>query len=299
MGKHDKFLHRDFSGGRIGSNQIKNLIEMLDAYEYITSVDLSNNAINDEGAKILAKTNLKKLQLECNDISDEGARALLQDSKNLSSLSLAGNFIGEIPMRFPGTLKELILNCCNIKQVNNNIPVAILGLGSNPLNLKSLKRLIEDNPVITSLDLSNVKLDADIIKTIAKNSHLISLDLRLCELTDAMVEPLYKNTTITSLKLAENIISQVTLERFNALAYENLCKKAMPIASMLNKVCKKFCGSMGMAINDLIPTILAFILEDDLKPIFRKNKHPAKKADQLPGEEKLEQQPQKRQKLKL
>ncbi|MAZ77703.1 MAG: hypothetical protein CMF39_03405 [Legionellaceae bacterium] len=75
-------------------SNVESLVEALKKYDYIATLDLSRNNINNETVMLLAKlNNVGCMILDENDIRADGARALA--ASNITSLSLNGNHLQE------------------------------------------------------------------------------------------------------------------------------------------------------------------------------------------------------------
>jgi hypothetical protein len=133
---------------------ISELVSFLQNNPNITSLDLEECNIGDEGAEALANSehleNLKELDLVSNDIGDEGAKALikaLNDGKfpSLITLELGDNNIGdEVEKELSDALES---NIERARQTNNiNIPL------SNPEGKNDILRSTKRNelPIITA-----------------------------------------------------------------------------------------------------------------------------------------------------
>ncbi|WP_353273599.1 leucine-rich repeat domain-containing protein [Wolbachia endosymbiont (group A) of Agelastica alni] len=139
----------------------------------LTSLDLRDNNIGDEGAKELANgnlTNLTSLDLSFNRIGDKGAKELANGNlTNLTSLDLTGNNIGD------EGAKEL---------ANGNLTnLTSLGLSLNRIGNKGAKELTNGNLTnLTSLDLRVNNIGSEGVKALLKSDNfpnLKSLSLNL------------------------------------------------------------------------------------------------------------------------
>ncbi|WP_264711384.1 leucine-rich repeat domain-containing protein [Wolbachia endosymbiont (group A) of Andrena haemorrhoa] len=182
----------------ISTKAVKKLAQLKN----LTSLDLSGNKIDDEGAKELAKlANLTSLDLSSNKIGYEGVKELAQ-LKNLTSLNLSGNKIGS------EGVKELtkLANLTSLSLVNCGIGYKDIG------ELAQLKNL-------TSLNLSSDKVSDKGVKELAKLANLTSLSLISCLISVKGVKELAQFTNLTSLDLSGNEIGSEDVKELAKLTH--------------------------------------------------------------------------------
>jgi Leucine-rich repeat (LRR) protein len=86
----------DLSSLSLTEEDITPLAQALSTNTCLTSLNVYNNQIRDEGAKALStNTHLTSLNLEYNQIGDEGAQALSTNTR-LTSMNVRDNEIGAI-----------------------------------------------------------------------------------------------------------------------------------------------------------------------------------------------------------
>ncbi|KAF9177180.1 hypothetical protein BGZ51_009033, partial [Haplosporangium sp. Z 767] len=171
----------------IGRNELGILAETLKTNTTLTTLDLGNNSIKDNGALALSdalKTNstLITLNLGNNSIGDKGAVALsdaLKTNSTLITLNLRFNSIG----------------------VNGAVALSdVLKTNSTLTTLNLEKNSIGDNGAVALSDALKV------------NSTLITLNLRFNSIGDkgavVLSEALKTNSTLTTLNLGSNSIGE-------------------------------------------------------------------------------------------
>lgn len=173
----------------------------------ITSLDLSENALGNQGAVVasrLLKSNatLLELDLSKNQIIDAGAHVLAEGLKsNVALKKLVIN--GPIPIEEFRDKKTKIMN---LSQSNYKDADAVI-----------IASLLTDNKTITQLDLSGNQIGdvgARILsERLQKNSTLSELSLCSNAITDAganiLAQGIETNSNLTALKLYDNPISSV------------------------------------------------------------------------------------------
>jgi hypothetical protein len=138
---------------RLKTEDIQDLAEALKTNKTITTLDLSHNTIDDEGARALAdalKTNttISTLDLRDNDIGDQGARTLsdaLKTNTTISTLDLSDNDIGDQGARALSDALKI------------NTTISTLDLAANEIGdegARALADLMKNNTQITKLDTS-------------------------------------------------------------------------------------------------------------------------------------------------
>ena len=137
-------------------------LQKLAANTSITSLDLDDNNIGDEGAQHLARnTSLTSLNLGDNNIRDGGAEHLAANT-SITSLSLDDNFIGDE----------------GAQHLARNTTITSLNLGDNNIGDEGAQHLAA-NTTITSLDLHYNHIGDQGAQHLAANTSITSLDLRV------------------------------------------------------------------------------------------------------------------------
>ncbi|XP_074621745.1 uncharacterized protein LOC141880193 [Acropora palmata] len=198
------------------------LAQALRVNSSLSSLDLSDNSISDEGVNSLAQalrvnTSLSSLDLSSNSIGDEGANSLaeaLRVNKSLSSLDLSWNSIGA----------EGANSLAQALRVNKSLSSLNLSLhffadeGAN-----SLAEALRVNTFLSSLDLHSSSIGDEGANSLAQalsvNKSLFSLDLFCNSIGDeganSLAEALRVNSSLSSLDLRSNCIGA---EGVNSLA---------------------------------------------------------------------------------
>ena len=207
----------------------------------LTSLDLSQNSIGDEGASYLfealrVNTSLTSLNLGCNYIGDEGASSLseaLRVNTSLASLNLGYNSIGDEgasslseALRGNTSLTSLELSQNSIggegasslsEALRVNTSLTSLNLGYNSIGdegASSLSEALRVNTSLTSLELSQNSIGdegaSSLSEALRVNTSLTSLNLGYNSIGDEgasfLSEALRVNTSLTSLELSQNFI---------------------------------------------------------------------------------------------
>ncbi|XP_015764733.1 PREDICTED: uncharacterized protein LOC107343665 [Acropora digitifera] len=181
----------------------------------LTSLDLCDTYIEDEGAKSLAEslkvnTSLTSLDLSDNSIGDEGAKSLseaLRVNTSLTSLDLSKALIKE---EGANSLSEAL---------RGNTSLTSLYLSDNYVGAKganSLSEALRGNTSLTSLYLSDNYVGAkganSLSEALGKNTSLTSLALSSNQIEDeganSLSEALRVNTSLTCLALSGNQIKK-------------------------------------------------------------------------------------------
>lgn len=132
----------NLSDTSIMDSDVESLVSFLHNHPEITSLDLSKNAIHDEGAHYLSQTrNLTLLDLNTNFIKDDGAR-YLSENPNFISLNLCRNLIKDQGAFYLSRSKSQHLTSLNLS--NNYIKKS---------GAMALKTLIT-NPILQQLNLT-------------------------------------------------------------------------------------------------------------------------------------------------
>ena len=203
----------DLYENSIGDEGAGSLSEALRVNTSLTSLDLSDNLIGDEGASSLSEalrvnTSLTSLHLPHNYIDDEGASSLseaLRVNTSLTSLNLGHNVFGD---EGASSLSEAL-------RVNTSL--TSLNLGHNVFGdegASSLSETLRVNTSLTSLDLYENSIGdegaSSLSEALRVNTTLTSLDLRYNSIGDegasSLSEALRVNTSLTSLRLDRNSI---------------------------------------------------------------------------------------------
>lgn len=139
----------DLHDKKIGVKGCVALLKFLKTNPMITTVDLSNARIRDEGIILLVKSfdTLIKLNLSYNDISDTGVIELanaLTNNKSINIIDLSNNNIGDKGVTEFGSALEKNKSLTTINLCNNEI---------TNIGAKYLVNSLEKNTNITSMDL--------------------------------------------------------------------------------------------------------------------------------------------------
>ena len=207
----------------------------------LTSLDLSNNSIGDEGASSLSdalrvNTSLTSLNLPGNSIGDEGASSLseaLRVNTSLTSLDLSNNSIGvegasslsealrvntsltSLNLRYNPIGGEGASSLSEALRVNTSLTTLYLFLNSiGDEGASSLSEALRVNTSLTSLDLSNNSIGVEGASSLSEalrvNTSLTSLNLRYNPISgegaSSLSEALRVNTSLTTLYLFLNSI---------------------------------------------------------------------------------------------
>ncbi|KAL0205983.1 hypothetical protein P9112_001290 [Eukaryota sp. TZLM1-RC] len=218
------------------------LARALESNSSLTTLDLHNNQITDEGAGALARAlesncTLTTLHLENNKIADEGASALaraLESNCTLTTLHLEDNKIADEgasalarALESNSTLTTLYLEYNDItdegasalaRALESNSSLTTLDLKYNNITAEgasALARALESNCTLTTLDLKyNNITDEDAIalaRALESNSSLTTLDLQNNRIGHegaiALARALESNSSLTTLDLGDNYIT--------------------------------------------------------------------------------------------
>jgi len=211
----------DFSNENLGDEK---LINILETNQYITRLDVSENALSSRSAIEISKiSSLKELNIADNLIGNNGMTAIAT-KLNLTALKADGNFSYdpldedinctsiEILAKSP-TLQELNLSNCNkcgdkgltnfmfnhvIKELRL-IECSITDIGAKYLSL---------NNSILDLRIAMNKIGDDGAKELAKNNTIETLDLRGNNIGNAGAMAFLNNKVLQSLSLSGNKIDK-------------------------------------------------------------------------------------------
>ena len=200
-------------------------IVMLAQNATLTSLNLNQVWVDDEGAKALASNNtLKDLNITVNTISNEGGIALAKNT-HLESLNISLNIDRGHRMDVEAanafakntTLKHLNIAYSNIGSAgvlalaknNNLISLDVSDVYNHvPISNEAITALA-NNTHLTHLSLNDTIISADGLRMLAKNQNLKELDLHTCQIDDEAAKILAQSSTITSLNLACNPLTAV------------------------------------------------------------------------------------------
>jgi Ran GTPase-activating protein (RanGAP) involved in mRNA processing and transport len=216
------------------NNGYYNLFKLAQGTFTVTTLNLSDNDIDDVGAIALAsmlKDNktITELDLSSNNIGDDGAKALagmLEKNKTITILNLSSNGIGiegvvALGRAFAG--KDIIVEFGNDKKnglfklAQGTFTGTTLDLSSNNIGddgAIAIANMLKDNKTITKLNLRNNKIGVEGVKVIADalkvNKTITTLDLSYnnigVEGAKAIADALKVNNTIKTLNLSYNDI---------------------------------------------------------------------------------------------
>lgn len=188
---------------RLTDTQIQLLVKALKKNPSITSLNLSGNAIKDEGAIALATVNtLKELDISYNRITAVGAEALAKT--DLQKLSLEANSIfyseynNEKYRQF-----ELMINA-----FINNKTIIELNLECQYIPDTLIAKLIAENTTIKTLSISRDLTDIA-LENIKENKTLESLYIPENSITDKGIEYICGNSSLKKLRIDKSEITDV------------------------------------------------------------------------------------------
>ncbi|GAA6167901.1 COR domain-containing protein [Sessilibacter corallicola] len=206
----------------LSDNKISNQgATALSSLTHLKVLVLSNNNIDDRGAQSLAALqNLVFLRLGYNKIGSEGAKALSSLTK-LHSLYLSNNKIGDSGAAAISELKRLAI----LDLYNNDI---------GDLGAKSLSQL----PKLSTLYLDSNKIGAEGARCLAQMISLKCLDLSSNQIGSEGAKKLSALTNLTALIIGNNKIGDTALPSLSRLTnLKNLDIQNNPItdlSSLLN-----------------------------------------------------------------
>jgi len=102
-------INIDLSKNRLEHNQVMELAIALQSNNHVESINIFGSRAYEDGAKELAKTKLKKLNIGYNQIGDEGAIAFVTNS-TIEELDISSNHIsdvGAIGISYNETIRKL------------------------------------------------------------------------------------------------------------------------------------------------------------------------------------------------
>ncbi|OAQ25001.1 RNI-like protein [Linnemannia elongata AG-77] len=231
----------ELTRGRFGGKEFGMLVEAIKANSTLTTLDLGDNSVGDNGAQALSealKTNstLTTLNLLYNSIGSNGAVALskaLKTNSTLTTLNLGGYLIGDNgaqalseALKTNSTLTTLNLLYNSIgdngaralsEAFKTNSTLTTLNLQCNSIGdngAQALSEALKTNSTLTTLNLlynsigdNGARALSEAFKT---NSTLTTLNLQCNSIGDngaqALSEALKTNSTLTSLDLGGNSI---------------------------------------------------------------------------------------------
>jgi internalin A len=232
--------------------------------QLITSLDLSDNRIGDEGARALAAlTSLTSLTLHNTRIGDDGARALAALT-NLASLNLSYNRIGEEGARALAALTNLTTLNLQQNQIGDEGARALAALTNlTTLNLRDNQiggegaRALAALTKLTSLDLLYNQIGGEGTRALAALTNLTFLDLSFNQIGAEEAGALAALTNLTSLYLIRNQIGDegaralATLTRLTVLniSHNSNIVTFAPLVPLLEKL--EVLGLYGCNFTDI------------------------------------------------
>jgi PAS domain S-box-containing protein len=228
----------DLSCQALKLDDIQTLIENLKRKNKLTTLNLKNNQIDDEGAILLANcpiflnlilsgtrigntsafslakhSTLTSLDLSQNKIDDGGLEAFANNTK-IETLNLAGNRItclGAIVLSKNKTLRSLnlmenFIADAGVGCLAKNKTLTTLNLAVNQITNVGVTALA-NNSTLTSLVLHHNKIDKEGAGAFAKNSQLLELDLSYNRIGTNGAVYLSHNTKLNFLYLCHNFIN--------------------------------------------------------------------------------------------
>ncbi|KAL0233167.1 hypothetical protein GEMRC1_011912 [Eukaryota sp. GEM-RC1] len=189
------------------------LIELLKANDTVTSIDLRNKSVRDEGARALAdvlKVNSRVTSIDCRDnsVGDEGARALAEALKvntAVKCIDLGSNSIGRQGARALAEALKVNPTVTSIDVWNNYI---------GDEGVTALAEALKVNTAVTCINLGSNSIGDEGARALAEALKLSTavtiIDLWNNSIGDegarALAEALKVNTTFTSVDLSDNSI---------------------------------------------------------------------------------------------
>jgi Leucine-rich repeat (LRR) protein len=201
----------------LNSEDIVQLAMAIESNPYIKILDLSCNAIDDEGVEALSKiSQLTEINLTVNQIGPKGAEHLAKSG--LKKINLTANLLGdEGAAYFAGnsTLDSLFLDECDLTEegVNSivkNVNLKSLSLSNNNISPEATIIFPEDSQ-LESLDLSQNTLYDETVFEITKLKNLKLLNLHSNNIDDDGVLALSQMTSLKTLILGQNKITGLGL----------------------------------------------------------------------------------------
>ena len=210
----------DLSDNQIGDQGAKAIAASLTG---LTSLNLTHNRIGTSGAKAIAAslTGLTSLSLESNDIGPEAAESIAANLVRLTSLDLRSTEIGIIGTK---AIAASLIGLTSLNLMENfvddegakAIAASLRGLTSlnliyTGIGLKGTEAITASLTGLTSLDLSVNKIGDEGAKMIAASLvDLVSLDLIHCGICVLGAKALANSlTSLTSLDLRDNRIGNL------------------------------------------------------------------------------------------
>lgn len=188
---------------KLTDNHAQLLVNALKKNPSITSLDLSGNAIKDEGAIALATVNtIKKLDISNNSVTIIGAEILAKS--NLQKLSLQDSSIfyseysNEKYRQFESMINSFI----------NNKTIIDLNLYCLYIPDSLIAKLIAENTTIKTLSISRDLTDIA-LEGIKENKTLESLYIPENSITDKGIEYICENTSLKKLTIDKSEITDV------------------------------------------------------------------------------------------
>lgn len=158
---------------------IEIVAEVLKFNETLTSIDLSNNEIEEDRAKLIAEAlkvneTLTSIDLSDNEIGEEGAKLIaevLKENETLVSIDLSDNAIGEASVK-------TIVEALKINKTITNLNFAYNPIGKE--GAKLIAEALKVNKTLTSINCSNNGIGEEganlILEALKVNKTLTSID---------------------------------------------------------------------------------------------------------------------------
>lgn len=197
--------HLNLKAKSLNHEDVDLICRYLEEHPNITSLDLSQNNIGDEGARKLAQnTTLTTLNMEITQISFEGARSLAQHPRlnclNVSANPLIGD-LGAVALAQNPRLRNLDVSFTNLQEAGatalaGHQNLQSLNVASNAIGDQALKKLAQSTSLINlnlqGLSIVNAAEGGEIAQNLgqmlAKN--LLRLRLRLRHGINTMLQGL-------------------------------------------------------------------------------------------------------------
>lgn len=188
---------------KLTDNQVHLLVNALKKNQSITSLNLTGNAITDEGAIGLATvSSLKQLDISYNDITVTGAEVLAKT--DLQKLSLEANPI----VYFRSSNEKYEQFELMINAFINNKTIIDLNLYCQYIPDNLINKLIVENNTIKTLSISR-NLTDDALENIKENKTLESLYIPENSITDKGIEYICGNSSLKKLRIDESEITDI------------------------------------------------------------------------------------------
>jgi len=241
-----------------------NLEFLIDEYPNLEVLNISNNYISNEGAKIIASSNtIRDLYISNNKIGNLGAKFLAQN-KSIKLLQLEDNNVGDEGARYlaqNNTIETLILRRNRLTSVGiqsfvNNKSIKALQLGYNPQIDDEAAKVLARNTTLKSLELNGGNIGPAGAKALARNNTLRGMWLNKNNVGDAGALAFSRNNFLNTLHLGRNGITDAgakQLAKNNSVTYLDLGYNEIGnegVVALAKNKTLKFLNIVGNIFND-------------------------------------------------